>query len=494
MEHPTNPLNYVLPQDIDFATDVKTDRLAILWKVTIVVSLTIVFTVVGILTALRVSPLAWVIAPLVVTGACLLTRNLLKRNHFHAAVWVYTFGLMSGLTIAMFSNDLILWQILPYAYILVVFIVGLLVHPINTFGLAVVASIITLAVPIIGGDGVDEITMHQGFAIVLMFVSAGLASQVTGELYAVTEWALMNYQRERRTNVDLFESRNELHRALNRSEALSDKLQEINEELAVAHEAAEAAKNFRGQFLANMSHELRTPLNAIIGFSETMLKFPMMYNDEPLPQTYNKDMGQIYSSGRQLLDLINDILDLARVDAGKLEIYMERVALRKPIDDVLAMAKGLLQHKDVSLESILPEKLPFVWADETRVRQVLVNLYSNACKFTEKGKVTLTVREADDGIQFSVKDTGSGIEPTEMEKIFEEFQQVENRGRDPRSGSGLGLAISRQLIQLMGGRIWAESTLGEGSTFHFLLQPYHKDEMATIETPVIERSASTETN
>src|SRR5690606_33079846 len=151
---------------------------------------------------------------------------------------------------------------------------------------------------------------------------------VTGELYQITEWALSNYQRERRTNDELFEKRQALQKSLKRSEALADRLGEINQALEYASAAAEEAKNFRGQFLANMSHELRTPLNAIIGFSETMLQFPIMYDNESLPSPYERDLGQIYNSGRQLLHVINDILDLARVDAGKLEIHLSPVDVR----------------------------------------------------------------------------------------------------------------------------------------------------------------------
>jgi signal transduction histidine kinase len=172
-----------------------------------------------------------------------------------------------------------------------------------------------------------------------------LAAQATGELYQISEWALQNYQKERRTNDELFEKRQELQRSLRRSEALGDKLQDTLGELQLAHQQAEEAKNFRGQFLANMSHELRTPLNAIIGFSETMLHFPMMYNDEKLPDTYERDLSQIFASGQQLLYVINDILDLAKVDAGKLEIHMEETSVDAILQAVQSTARGLVKDK-----------------------------------------------------------------------------------------------------------------------------------------------------
>jgi signal transduction histidine kinase len=223
-----------------------------------------------------------------------------------------------------------------------------------------------------------------------------------------------------------------------------------------------------------MSHELRTPLNAIIGFSETMLKFPAMYDGVKLPNAYEADLQQIYSSGRQLLTLINDILDLAKVDAGKLDIRMERVDLSPVLRNVVSTAGGLVGSKPIQLEVDIPDYLPPVWADEARVRQVLLNLYSNAAKFTDRGSLTLMVREVEAGVRVSLKDSGIGIKPENLDVIFEEFKQAESGNRDPRSGAGLGLAISRQLCILMGGRIWAESEYGKGSTFHFILQPYQE--------------------
>jgi signal transduction histidine kinase len=317
---------------------------------------------------------------------------------------------------------------------------------------------------------------------------------VTGELYQITEWALLNYQRERRTGQQLFENRLLLERSLLRSQALSETLQDTNDELENARQAAEAAKHFRGQFLANMSHELRTPLNAIIGFSETMMRFPEMYDAVILPDAYHADMNQIYNSGKQLLTLINDILDLSRVDAGKLEIFMKRVDLSPILRQVQSLANGLLGAKPIKLEMEAPDPLPLVWADEQRVRQVLINLYSNAVKFTDAGTITLKVHpsEKPDEVHISVTDTGGGIDNSSLELIFEEFKQsVESAGRDPRSGAGLGLSISRQLLGLMGGRIWAESQVGVGSTFHVILQSYREQDVesqkpapsANVETP-----------
>jgi signal transduction histidine kinase len=462
-----------IPTNKDFATEVRSDRLKTLWQFTFAGCLIFFWVIATIATLQKTNALYWLIAVAVWGVACLLTRGLLKINRYAHAVWTYALGGVAAGTVVLAGGDTTATQIVPFVFPLIVFVVGLLLPPISTLIIATLAAAAVAAMPFLnmtsGGWGI-----YQLFAILLTYTSAILAGQVTGELYQISEWALSNYQRERKTTTDLFESRQQLERALHRSEALSDELQETNTELKVARTAAEDAKHFRGQFLANMSHELRTPLNAIIGFSETMLKFPAMYDDVTLPKGYEADLNQIYNSGRQLLSLINDILDLSKVDAGKLELHIQRVALEPICNMVVSTAQGLVGERKIKLEKDYNEPLPAVWADEGRVRQVLLNLYSNAVKFTESGSITLIVRETDEGVRISVKDTGKGIDPQYHEVIFEEFKQADAGGRDPRSGAGLGLAISRHLLGLMQGRIWVESETGKGSTFNIVLPAYQE--------------------
>lgn len=479
----STPENNV-PSNIDFATEVKTDRLALLWKITLGIAGSILIVATTIITVTDdASFTIWINAPLVLAVFCFLTRWAIHKYPLETAASIYTLGLVAAVSVALADRDPLAIQIIPFIYIVVVFIAGLLLRPQTTVIFATISSLLTVFIPYTTTGNWDFLSGHQIFAIILMYLSAALAAQVTGELYAVTEWALMNYQRERRTNLELFDHRTALQKSLLRSEALSNKLQETNVELAEAHKAAEAAKNFRGQFLANMSHELRTPLNAIIGFSETMLKFPMMYDDVPLPDSYKNDLNQIYTSGRQLLHLINDILDLARVDAGKLEVYMQLVDLHPIVETVLNTAQGLIGNKPIELKTELPDPLPQVWADDSRVRQVLLNLYSNAVKFTDRGSITLKITEREGEVLFALSDTGCGIPESQYGVIFEEFKQAQAVGRDPRSGAGLGLAISRQLMDLMNGRIWVESEVGKGSTFYFTLQPHHIEKSDTVEHP-----------
>lgn len=472
-----------IPTNIGFASEVKSDRLRGLFIATsiVVVSVLMMAFAFGMTDRnANNTTIPILLAGFTILGGNALTRFLLRREKLEAASWMYAMGITAAIGILLYAGDATAREILPFLFPVLVFLVGLLLSPASTGIMLIVAAGVIFIIPAIATQEGVRLTTHNVSALFMTGITALLAVQVTGELYQITQWALSNYQKERRTNDELFDKRQQLQRSLVRAEALSQSLADSNAELERAKKAAEDAKNFRGQFLANMSHELRTPLNAIIGFSETMLEFPIMYDDTTLPPPYERDLGQIYNSGRQLLHVINDILDLAKVDAGKLEIHMEAVNPEPIVKAVVSTAKGLLGGKPVKLEMELPEDMPVVWADESRLRQVLLNLYSNACKYTDEGSITLIVTPREDDVRFSVKDTGLGIDQEFINKIFEEFQQAKNAGKDPRSGTGLGLAITRQLLDLMGGTIDVDSAPGKGSTFSFTVQRYQGQEDKTV--------------
>ncbi len=460
---PATPANPTKPtiSNQDFATEVRAERLAVLWRVTLSVAAAIFY--VGFM---RRDGLAIImLCAVVIAIGCGLTREWLRRDRFLVAAWIYALSGVSAIALAMAttSNQDAL-NILPFTFPLIVFIAGLLLSPASTVLLVFICICTMVLVPFLSLSSLVFINAYYFSAMFFSALSALLAAQVTGELYSVTEWALLNYQRERRTSVELFEKRQELERTLLRTKMLSEQLQQANSELA-------QARDFRGQFLANMSHELRTPLNAIIGFSETMLKFPVMYDNVELPDIYRRDMDQIHVSGQQLLTVINDILDLSKVDAGKLDVHLRPVQIDGLIDNIIKTANGLVGTKPIELQKELPDTLPRIIADETRVRQVLLNLYSNSAKFTTEGYIRLTVTTEGNEVIFAVKDTGSGIAEEQQKVIFEEFRQADEnkKGRDPRAGAGLGLAISKRLLDLMNGRIWLESEPGVGSTFYVAL-------------------------
>ncbi len=219
------------------------------------------------------------------------------------------------------------------------------------------------------------------------------------------------------------------------------------------------------QFIANMSHELRTPLNSIIGFSRVILKGI----DGPLTEAQRQDLTAIYNAGQHLLGLINDILDLSKIEAGRMELHFTEVDMREIIRGVMSTAVGLTRDKPIELRQQVPEDLPPVWADAQRARQVLLNLVSNAAKFTDQGFIAVRAWADDAYVTVSVQDTGIGIPKEKQAEIFEEFTQVESGTTRRYGGTGLGLAIARRLVELMGGRIWVESEPGKGSTFFFTL-------------------------
>jgi signal transduction histidine kinase/DNA-binding response OmpR family regulator/putative methionine-R-sulfoxide reductase with GAF domain len=245
----------------------------------------------------------------------------------------------------------------------------------------------------------------------------------------------------------------------------------LYEEQISASEKLREVDKLKSQFLANMSHELRTPLNSIIGFSRVILKGI----DGPVTELQQQDLNAIYSAGQHLLNLINDILDISKIEAGKMDLaFDDNINLAELIQSVLSTAVGLVKDKPIQLERIIPPDLPPVRADPTRLRQVILNLLSNAAKFTEQGTITIQVEIQPVNANRSevivkVIDTGIGIAPEDQKNLFQPFTQVDGSATRKTGGSGLGLSISRLLVEIHGGRIGVESAVGEGSCFYFTL-------------------------
>jgi PAS domain S-box-containing protein len=247
-------------------------------------------------------------------------------------------------------------------------------------------------------------------------------------------------------------------------------LRHANEGLALAAaeardatEAAEHANRAKSQFLANMSHELRTPLNAILGYTELIID--NTYGE--VPDKIRDVLDRVDRSGRHLLGLINDVLDLSKIEAGQLSLGVSDYSMKDVVQTAAHSVESLASEKRLDLVLNLAPELPPGLGDQRRLTQVLLNLVGNAIKFTEAGAVTIRAEAADSTFLVSVTDSGSGIAPEDQHKIFEEFQQVDNTSTRKKGGTGLGLAIARRIVEMHGGRLWVESALGRGSTFSF---------------------------
>ncbi len=247
-----------------------------------------------------------------------------------------------------------------------------------------------------------------------------------------------------------------------REQLLAD-LRRQSRQLKAAADQLRQIDRLKSQFIVNMSHELRTPLNHIIGFSGVMLK----EIDGPITDTQRQDLEAIHTSGKHLLGLVTDILDVSQIWAGKLKLTLSDVDLPALIKDAMSMATTHLNDKPIQLTSEVDPDLPTIKADRTRILQILVNLMVNAIKYTEKGQVTVSATIEETHVVISVSDTGIGIPPTHLESIFEEFSRVDNSSTRKVDGLGLGLSISRRLVELHGGKLGVKSEEGVGSTFYF---------------------------
>ena len=239
----------------------------------------------------------------------------------------------------------------------------------------------------------------------------------------------------------------------------------LTAELALAKEAAKTATQAKSEFLVNMSHELRTPLNSIIGYTKLMLDGL----EGDINEEQRNDLQTVYRNSKLLLELINDLLDLSKIEAGKIVLSYETFTITDLLAEVIPGMEQLARNKGLTLTYSVAPDIDHLDADKAKTKQILINILGNAVKFTNEGSVKLDVAETDGDFIFSVTDTGIGIKEEDLEAIFNSFKQVGPAQIAGYEGTGLGLAISKQFIEMQGGRIWAESELGKGSTFTFTL-------------------------
>ncbi len=444
---------------------------------------------------------AWLGVGLLIVGA--VGSYLLKRRHLGAATHLLVWSIVGA---AVCAIRVFPYPELAYLFILPVVFAGVLLSQPAHLLVAAVANALTLA---LGLARVGLALPAHGAAFLLVLgalftrllardlaLPVAIIALVTAaswvsarSLYTALTWVLYGYERARRNEEIARGQQGELRRALKALDEATYRLERLNYMLALAGEQAEEARRLKQQFAQTISHELRTPLNLIVGFTELMTESPEYYGG-PLAPAYQRDLNIVHRNACHLQDLINDVLDLARIEAAQMSLAPEEVDPADLVREAVATARSLVEARGLALHTAVEPGLPALWVDPTRIRQVLFNLLNNAARFTDQGSVTVSARRQDEQVVFAVADTGVGIAPEDIQYIFEEFRQADGSTRRSHGGAGLGLAISRRFVELHGGRIWVESEVGRGSTFYFSL-PASQGPAAALSHPHLLRTAGT---
>ena len=305
------------------------------------------------------------------------------------------------------------------------------------------------------------------FTLFLLWLASGIQWVSSSGVYTVLEW-LWNSQEQVDKLIDQLRDRQgELNRTLRAMETTNSLLATATDRLAEARRQADEAGQAKARFAANVSHELRTPLNIIVGFTEVMYNTPQAYRDVTLSPEFLLDLGAVCRNAQHLQALVDDVLDLAQLDAGKFALLPVETDMAEVVHEAVDTIRNLARVRGLSLVTQIAPDLPRVHVDRVRIKQVLLNLLSNAIRYTEEGTVTVTAMHDGRQVACSVADTGAGIPEEQQRRIFQEFERIRPGPQPALKGTGLGLAISKRFVQDLGGRIWVKSEPGIGSTFSF---------------------------
>ena len=299
--------------------------------------------------------------------------------------------------------------------------------------------------------------------------SVFIAWAIRHTLFTALEWSWASQKQASDLLHSSRTSQAELSKAIKNLETAYEIQRRTKNQLMLARKQAESARQMKEKFAANISHELRTPLNLILGFSEMIYLSPEIYQNQSWSPALLRDVHHIYRNSKHLSEMIDDILMLSRFNLAEFTLNKEYTDLQDLIDNVTAIASTLFTKTNVQFIIDIPEELPAIEIDRTRIRQTILNLLNNAQRFTDQGEVRLTVTNKKNNVLFQIKDTGAGMNEEQLSHIFEEFFQIESSLRRHHEGTGLGLAICKQFVESHGGKIWVESTEGQGSTFSFTI-------------------------
>jgi signal transduction histidine kinase/CheY-like chemotaxis protein len=401
-----------------------------------------------------------IVLGLILVGA---TTYLLSEPKPVLATYLLLLGLAVLLLLA--SSVFPARATLPWLIVIVV-VGGFLRGPLTGAILAAAGSLVLATGYVVDVSSLDsEVRLSLG---ALLWAAAGLSWLAFRPLLLALQWSWASYLEVRQVNELLRDRQGELNRTLKSLNETLDRLDQANHELERARQAANQARQLKSEFAVNVSHELRTPLNLIIGFSDMMVTAPQSYLGEVLPEAYREDAVAIYRSARHLSDLVDDILDLGQIETGRMALHRELLQLGDVLAEAVDTVRVLFTQKGLSVDCVVPPDLPPIFADRTRLRQIVINLLSNAARFTEHGGATVGAWLDERDVVIAVVDTGPGMPPEDLPRVFDEFWQAS----DPRrraGGSGVGLAVSKRFVEMHGGAIWVESELGAGTTFTFTL-------------------------
>jgi len=311
------------------------------------------------------------------------------------------------------------------------------------------------------------------------WVATGAVRSLVHWTVAYDEAARAEIESARDRQLELQEVQEDLVKANQELARLSDRLNKM-------YQVAEEARQAKEEFVANVSHELRTPLNMIIGFSKLIIDSPQVYKKK-LPLALLNDISAIYSNSQHLSRLVDDVLDLSQIDSDRMVLSKKMTGLEEVIQTAAATVRDYLDNRGLYLEISLVPPLPEIYCDEMRIRQVVLNLLSNASRFTEKGGISIRAWQAGENVLVSVTDTGPGIAEDDQEKLFTPFQQLDSSIRRRYGGSGLGLTISKRFIEMHGGNMWLESKVGEGTSFYFSLPVLAHPEPVSLDGKNVQR-------